>query len=135
MGIVYLAVLLIGTLCMLLLDHRFRLFFWRDARAAAIVTAVGVLFLLGWDLAGIGLGIFLRGEGAIATGVMLGPQLPLEEPVFLLFLVLCTMVLYTGARQMLGRNSRLSHERAQRDEDGQLEDRRLRDRRLEKKNV
>lgn len=134
MGIVYLAVLLIGTLCMLLLDHRFRLFFWRDARAAAIVTAVGVLFLLGWDLAGIGLGIFLRGEGAIATGVMLGPQLPLEEPVFLLFLVLCTMVLYTGARKMLAR-SMLPHEGDRRLESRCLEDRRLEDRRLEKKNL
>lgn len=140
MGIVYLAALLTGTVCMLMLDHRFRLFFWRDARAAAIVTAVGVLFLLGWDLAGIGLGIFLRGEGAIATGVMLGPQLPLEEPVFLLFLVLCTMVLYTGARRILGRSSRLPRESARRLEDRRLEDRRLEgrppdDQRLEKKSV
>jgi lycopene cyclase domain-containing protein len=101
MGVLYLASLLLGITCMLLLDHRFRLFFWRDARAAAIVTAVGVLFLLGWDLAGIGLGIFLRGEGTIATGLLLAPELPIEEPVFLLFLVLCTMVLYTGARRLL----------------------------------
>ncbi|VXC34529.1 C50 carotenoid epsilon cyclase [Arthrobacter sp. 9V] len=103
MGVLYLASLLLGIACMLLLDHRFRLFFWRDAKAAAIVTAVGVLFLLGWDLAGIGLGIFLRGEGTIATGLLLAPELPLEEPVFLLFLVLCTMVLYTGARRIMER--------------------------------
>ena len=103
MGVLYLASLLLGIACMLLLDHRFRLFFWRNAKAAAIVTAVGVLFLLGWDLAGIGLGIFLRGEGTIATGLLLAPELPLEEPVFLLFLVLCTMVLYTGARRLLER--------------------------------
>lgn len=101
MGVLYLLSLLLGITCMLLLDHRFRLFFWRDAKAAATVTAVGVLFLLAWDLAGIGLGIFLRGEGAIATGILLAPELPLEEPVFLLFLVLCTMVLYTGARRIL----------------------------------
>ncbi|WP_347109289.1 lycopene cyclase domain-containing protein [Paenarthrobacter sp. S56] len=101
MGVLYLLSLLLGITCMLLLDHRFRLFFWRDAKAAATVTAVGVLFLLAWDMAGIGLGIFLRGEGAIATGILLAPELPLEEPVFLLFLVLCTMVLYTGARRIL----------------------------------
>ncbi|MFK0004550.1 lycopene cyclase domain-containing protein [Paenarthrobacter sp. NPDC090520] len=105
MGFVYLAALLAGIGCMLLLDHRFRLFFWHDAKAAAIVTAVGLVFLLGWDLAGIGLGIFLRGEGAIATGILLAPELPLEEPVFLLFLVLCTMVLYTGARRILERRA------------------------------
>ncbi|AFR27255.1 MULTISPECIES: lycopene cyclase domain-containing protein [Micrococcaceae] len=103
MGVLYLVSLLLGIACMLLLDHRFRLFFWRDPKAAATVTAVGVLFLLGWDLAGIGLGIFLRGEGTIATGLLLAPELPIEEPVFLLFLVLCTMVLYTGARRLLDR--------------------------------
>ena len=103
MGALYLVSLLLGTSCMLLLDHRFRLFFWRDAKAAAIVTAVGLLFLLAWDLAGIGLGIFLRGEGTIATGLLLAPELPIEEPVFLVFLVLCTMVLYTGARRLLDR--------------------------------
>ncbi len=103
MGVLYLLSLLLGITCMLLLDHRFRLFFWRDAKAAAIVTAVGLLFLLAWDLAGIGLGIFLRGEGTIATGLLLAPELPIEEPVFLIFLVLCTMVLYTGARRLLDR--------------------------------
>ncbi|MFK0040494.1 lycopene cyclase domain-containing protein [Paenarthrobacter sp. NPDC090517] len=103
MGVLYLVSLLLSITCMLLLDHRFRLFFWRDAKAAAIVTAVGVLFLLAWDLAGIGLGIFLRGEGTIATGVLLAPELPIEEPVFLVFLVLCTMVLYTGVRRLLDR--------------------------------
>ncbi|WP_284985118.1 MULTISPECIES: lycopene cyclase domain-containing protein [unclassified Arthrobacter] len=103
MGVLYLGSLLFGIGCMLLLDHRFRLFFWRDATAAAVVTAVGVLFLLAWDLAGIGLGIFLRGEGTIATGLLIAPELPIEEPVFLLFLVLCTMVLYTGAGRILGR--------------------------------
>ncbi|WP_369745853.1 lycopene cyclase domain-containing protein [Paenarthrobacter sp. AMU7] len=103
MGVIYLVSLLLGITCMLLLDHRFRLYFWRGPKAAAIVTAVGVLFLLAWDLAGIGLGIFLRGEGTIATGLLIAPELPIEEPVFLLFLVLCTMVLYTGARRLLDR--------------------------------
>ncbi|MFC8039710.1 lycopene cyclase domain-containing protein [Paenarthrobacter sp. NPDC057355] len=103
MGVLYLVSLLLGITCMLLLDHRFRLFFWQDAKAAAIVTAVGLLFFLCWDAAGIGLGIFLRGEGNIATGILLAPELPIEEPVFLLFLTLCTMVLYTGARRFLSR--------------------------------
>lgn len=103
MGLIYLLALLAAIACMLLLDRRFRLFFWRDARAASIVTVVGVLGLLAWDLAGIGLGIFLRGDGVIASGVLLAPELPIEEPVFLLFLVLCTMVLFTGAARLLGR--------------------------------
>ena len=103
MGVIYLAALTTGIGCMLLLDFRFTLFFWRDARAAAIVTVVGLVFLLAWDIAGIGLGIFLRGEGQIATGILIAPELPIEEPVFLLFLVLCTMIIFTGCERLLAR--------------------------------
>lgn len=98
---VYLACLLAGIGCMLLIDHRFRLFFWRDAAAATLVTLAGTAFLLLWDAAGIAAGIFLRGGSGIASGVVLAPELPLEEPVFLVFLVLCTMVLYTGAARLI----------------------------------
>ncbi len=97
----YLVALLVGIGCMLLLDFRFRLFFWRASAAASLVTLAGVGFLLLWDAAGIASGIFLRGESAVASGIVLAPELPLEEPVFLVFLVLCTMVLYTGAARML----------------------------------
>lgn len=101
MGFVYLGLLLTFLGCMLLLDHRFRLFFWRDWRSAAIVTAVGTAFFLIWDVFGIVLGIFFRGDAVVATGVVLGPEMPLEEPVFLVFLVVCTMVIYTGSAQLL----------------------------------
>lgn len=100
-GLLYLGCLLLSIGGMLLLDWRFRLFFWRDAAAAALVTLAGTAFLLLWDAAGIASGIFLRGATPIASGIVLAPELPLEEPVFLVFLVLCTMVLYTGAARML----------------------------------
>lgn len=100
-SIAYLASLLAGIGCMLLLDHRFRLFFWRDAAAATLVTLAGTGFLLLWDAAGIASGIFLRGAGEIATGIVLAPELPLEEPFFLLFLVLCTMVGFTGSLRII----------------------------------
>lgn len=103
MGVVYLAALLLSLGCMLLLDWRFRLFFWRDAVSAAVVTAVGLVFFLIWDVAGIVNGIFFRGDGMIATGLVLAPELPLEEPIFLLFLVVCTMIIYTGAERVLTR--------------------------------
>lgn len=103
MGALYLSALLVSLGCMLLLDWRFRLFFWRDPLAATIVTLVGVVFFLLWDAAGIINGIFLRGDAAIATGLLLAPELPVEEPVFLLFLVVCTMVVYTGSARLLAR--------------------------------
>lgn len=101
MGALYLAALLVSLGCMLLLDWRFRLFFWRDPLAATVVTAIGLVFFLAWDAVGIATGIFLRGDAVIATGIVLAPELPIEEPVFLLFLVICTMVVYSGAARLL----------------------------------
>jgi lycopene cyclase domain-containing protein len=112
MGVVYLAALLIFTGCMLLLDRRFRLFFWRDAFAATVVTVAGLAFFLVWDAFGIAQGIFFRGDAAIATGIVLAPEMPIEEPVFLLFLVICTMIVYTGSVRILSRLRRRTTETA-----------------------
>lgn len=110
MGFVYLAVLLLVLGCMLLLDRRFRLFFWRDAVSASLVTFLGLAFFLIWDIAGIAGGIFFRGDAVVATGIVLAPELPIEEPVFLLFLVVCTMVVYTGAVRLLSARARARRE-------------------------
>lgn len=101
MGFLYLLMLLAAIGCMLLLDHRFKLFFWHDPAIAALIVAVGTALFLVWDIAGIAAGFFLRGDSAIASGIVLAPELPLEEPVFLIFLVLCTMVIFTGASRIL----------------------------------
>lgn len=101
MSVVYLLVLLASIGCMVLLDRRFSLFFWRDARRATLVLLAGVLFFVLWDLLGIGLGIFYRGETSFMTGLVLAPELPLEELFFLAFLSYLTMVLLTGADVLL----------------------------------
>lgn len=101
MNLVYLGSLLVCLACVVAVDVRFRLFLGRDWRRALIVLAVGLAFFLAWDLAGIGLGIFLRGDGPFMTGIMLAPELPLEEPVFLVFLCEVTMVLVLGAQRLL----------------------------------
>jgi lycopene cyclase domain-containing protein len=93
-GILYLLALLIALTGMVLLDRRFALFFWSDPRRALIVLVVGLVFFLVWDLQGIRLGIFFRGETTFMTGIQLAPQLPLEEPFFLVLLCYLTMNLY-----------------------------------------
>ena len=103
MGLIYLSCLILASACMLLIDYRFRLFFWADAATATLVTLGGLFFLLMWDAAGIVQGVFFRGDSVIASGVMIAPEMPVEEPVFLLFLVLCTMTLFTGAERALTR--------------------------------
>ncbi|MCU1597015.1 MAG: lycopene cyclase protein [Glaciihabitans sp.] len=92
--ILYLLALLIALTGMVFIDRRFRLFFWKDGRRAMIVLVVGLLFFLAWDLAGIHFGIFFRGETKFMTGIVLAPQLPLEEPFFLLLLCYLTMNVY-----------------------------------------
>ena len=94
MGALYLLALGISIIGMMMLDRRFRLFFWRDARRAAIVLPVGVVLFLIWDLFGIGLGIFFRGETAFMTGLQIAPELPIEEVFFLTLLCYLTMNLY-----------------------------------------
>lgn len=94
MPVLYLAALLVSLIGMVVLDRRFGLFFWRDRRRASITLIAGVLFFLVWDLAGIGLGIFFRGETEFMTGALIAPELPLEEVFFLTLLCYLTMNLY-----------------------------------------
>ncbi|OZB83996.1 MAG: C50 carotenoid epsilon cyclase [Microbacterium sp. 14-71-5] len=102
MGLLYLVLLLVSMLGVGLVDARWRLFLWAEPKRALLVLAAGVVALLLWDLAGISTGIFAREANPLSTGILLAPHLPIEEPVFLLFLVQVTMVLYTGARRILG---------------------------------
>lgn len=98
---VYLLTLLAVIGCMALLDWRHRLFLWARPGAALAVLAVGMAYFLAWDVWGIAEGVFLHRDSPYMTGVMLAPQLPLEEGFFLLFLSQITMVLFTGAVRIL----------------------------------
>jgi len=92
--VLYLVALLISLIGMVVLDRRFTLFFWRDARRATIVLIAGVLFFLVWDFFGVGLGIFFRGETDFMTGLLIAPEVPLEEVFFLALLCYLTMNIY-----------------------------------------
>lgn len=100
-GAAYLAAILVSGACVLLVDRRYRLFVFDRPRRAAAVVAAGTVFFLAWDLVGIHQGLFLLGDGAVLSGVVLAPELPIEELFFLAFLSLLTMVIYTGARRVL----------------------------------
>lgn len=110
MTFVYLAALLVALAGMVILDWRFRLFFWRGARRAAVVLGVGLVFFLAWDLQGIRLGIFYSGETSFMTGWQWAPQLPLEEPFFLALLCYFAMNAYglVGGRAGRGKQARAS---------------------------
>lgn len=93
-GFLYLGALLVALAAMVILDRRFSLFFWRSAPRATIVLAAGLAYFLVWDLQGIRLGIFFRGETTFMTGWQWAPELPLEEPFFLILLCYLAMNAY-----------------------------------------
>lgn len=126
MSVAYLACLLVASGALVLLDRRFALVFWRDARRATVVMIVGLAFFLCWDAAGIALGVFARGRSPFMTGVELAPELPLEEPVFLAFLCYLTLILLFGLRAVLdraaGRDRRAAPGRSDRSEESDQRD-------------
>jgi lycopene cyclase domain-containing protein len=108
MGILYLGALLVSLAGMVVLDRRFRLFYFDSPVRAAVVMVLGVAFFLAWDLFGIGLGIFFRGETSFMTGIVIAPELPLEEIFFLGLLCYLTMNVFRGAQLLLERSHRTS---------------------------
>ncbi|ANJ28886.1 hypothetical protein ATC03_11715 [Agromyces aureus] len=95
---------------MALIDARWRIAFWRDPLSAGVAVGVGTAMLLVWDLVGIGFGVFFRGESIWATGLLLAPELPIEEPVFLAFLCYLSLIVVLGVERLLAarRSSRRS---------------------------
>ena len=102
----YLIALLVSLCGVGLLDRRFRLAFWRDRRRTIIAALLGTVFFLIWDAVGIVTGVFVKGTGGSLLGIDLAPHLPLEEPVFLLFLSYLALVAYGGARRWRERPGR-----------------------------
>ncbi|WP_353809740.1 lycopene cyclase domain-containing protein [Agromyces sp. SYSU T00194] len=102
-GLAYLGALLVSMAAMCAIDARFRLVFWAEPWRAAVVVAIGVAAFLAWDVAGIGLGVFFRGETAFMTGILIAPELPVEEVLFLTFLCHLTLVAVRGAARVLDR--------------------------------
>jgi lycopene cyclase domain-containing protein len=105
-GVLYLVALGIALTGMVMLDRRFGLFFWRDARRASIVLISGVVFFVVWDIAGISQGIFFRGETDFMTGLQVAPELPVEEIFFLTLLCYLTMNAYSAVDQWRSREAR-----------------------------
>ena len=95
MSWLYLGSLVLSVCGLGLLDfrHRLAIFDGQVLRTLATV-ALGVVFFLGWDLAGIAHGVFFRGSGPYMTGVLLAPELPVEEVLFLTLLSYVLLLSY-----------------------------------------
>ncbi|WP_369415228.1 lycopene cyclase domain-containing protein [Corynebacterium lemuris] len=101
----YLAILLFLLVCMALCDWRWKLSFFLHPRRTAVLSVVVVAAFLAWDGLGIVTGTFFRGDTPYMTGVLLAPELPLEELFFLFFLTYLTINLTSGTRLLLDARS------------------------------
>lgn len=107
MSLVYLFALLGAILGTGLLDWRHKLALFGGAPArTSIIVGVGVVFFLLWDVVGIAEGVFFRGSGPWMTGILMGPELPLEELFFLILLCYSTLVAYLLSASILAARSR-----------------------------
>lgn len=100
----YLIFLLISLFGLFTLDRKYALAWAHGKRATALTLLLSAGFFLLWDAAGISMGIFFIGNTNLLTGILLAPELPLEEPVFLLLLSYSILLGYKFIeRRKLGR--------------------------------
>ena len=93
----YLIALLFSILGVCLLDWTHKVALFVDPIATVLAVAFSVAVFLAWDLVGIANGIFFRGEAPHLSGILLAPELPLEELFFLILLSYNTLVVYRWA--------------------------------------
>jgi lycopene cyclase domain-containing protein len=90
----YLFALVISILGLIGIDKRHNLALFRYPLPTLISVLVAVVVFLIWDIVGISLGIFFRGNTILLSGILLAPELPLEELFFLILLSYNTLLAY-----------------------------------------
>ena len=94
MSFLYLGTLLFSLFGMGVLDWRYRLALFFDAKRTAFTIATSVAVFIVWDIAGIALGIFFSGRSPYMTGWYLAPEFPVEELFFLCLLTYFTLIVF-----------------------------------------
>ncbi|MEN9715696.1 MAG: hypothetical protein RJA35_1163 [Actinomycetota bacterium] len=90
----YLAALLVSLGCLTLIDYRFKLALFFQARRTLATLAIALAAYLIWDLIGVNTGVFFEGENNLMIGIDVLPQIPLEEPIFLVLLSYTILLIF-----------------------------------------
>ena len=98
----YLAILIVSLIGLYLLDRRHQLAFTVNPRRALLAMLPAYLVFFVWDVAGIALGIFFRGNNTLLTGLQLFPEFPIEELFFLALLCYSTLIAFRWITKVLG---------------------------------
>ena len=95
----YLIALSLSVLGLVGIDRRHKIAFFDQPKRAALTLGVAVPFFLLWDLTGIWFGVFFEQNKNFSVGLDLLPNLPVEEPVFLLLLCYTLLITYLLAER------------------------------------
>lgn len=98
----YLGALLFSIAGLAMLDRKYRLVFFANAKMAAFTTAIAVVFFSIWDAVGIAHGIFFKGDNDLLIGIEVFHEYPLEEAFFLTLLAYCGQIVMVGYKKYLG---------------------------------
>lgn len=101
MSLLYLTSLAIALFGMAMIDRKYRLVFFHDAKRAAVTVGVAVGVFIIWDILGIALGIFRQGTSGYDLGFEVLPELPIEEFFFLFLLCYLSLICYEYLRRRL----------------------------------
>jgi len=104
-GATYLSGLIFSLVGLGLLDWRFRTAFTINKKASAFAILIPTIFFIIWDVAGIAMGIFFRGDTSHLTGIVLAPEFPIEELFFLLLLNYTALTLFTTVSRVIKKRS------------------------------
>lgn len=99
----YLAILLISLAGLYLLDRTHKLAFTLDPKRALLSMVPAFVVFVVWDIAGIALGIFFRGNNTLLTGIQIFPEFPIEEIFFLMLLCYSALIALTWISKVLNK--------------------------------
>lgn len=99
----YLAILLISLAGLYLLDRTHKLAFTLDPKRALLSMVPAFVVFVIWDIAGIALGIFFRGNNTLLTGIQIFPEFPIEEIFFLMLLCYSALIALTWISKVLNK--------------------------------
>ena len=108
MTFAYLGILIFSLLGLGAIDFRSKLALFVYPLRTTLTLLAGILFFLIWDVVGIALGIFFKGQTQLLTGVMLAPEVPLEEIFFLAVLCYTTLLTWIGLSRRFNKQTRSS---------------------------
>lgn len=88
------------------LDLKYGLAIKPQLKRTLLTLGIGVAVFLGWDLIGIGAGVFYIGDSGLMLGINLLPNLPLEEVFFLILFNYSILLGYLGIERIRKREVR-----------------------------